>query len=98
MLLELKQLVIIQGEGKLTIEYFLEPLVLKIGNEYNLNNVKEISVTDDFLSLDRTIIKCQNEESLQDCQTRKYFDTMVEQCKCLPFAIRNDNEVRIYLI
>merc|ERR1719270_2340339 len=48
----------------------IEPLMLKIGNEYNLNNVKEISVTDDFLTLDKTIIKCQNQESLQDCKTR----------------------------
>ena len=74
-------------------KYFLEPLMLKIGNEYNLNNVKEISVTDDFLTLDKTIINCQNEETLQDCQNRKYSNTLTEQCKCLPFAIRNENEV-----
>ena len=61
-----------------------------------MNNVKEISVTEDFLSLDKTIIECQNDESLQDCKTRKYIDTMVEQCNCLPFAIRNDNEVSLY--
>ena len=67
-----------------------------MGNEYNLNNVKEISVTEDFLTLDKTIIKCQNEESLQDCKTRKYINTMVDQCKCLPFAIRNDNEVSLH--
>ena len=77
-------------------KYFLEPLILKIGNEYNLNNVKEISVTDDFLTLDKSIIKCQNEESLQDCKTRKYIDTTVEQCKCLPFGIRNNNEVSLH--
>ena len=77
-------------------KYFLEPLMLKIGNEYNLNNVKEISVTDDFLTLDKTIIKCQNQESLQDCKTRKYLNTMVKQCKCLPFALRNDNEVCLH--
>ena len=58
--------------------------------------MKEISVTDDFLTLDKSIIKCQNEESLQDCKTRKYIDTMVEQCNCLPFAIRNDNEVSLH--
>ena len=67
-------------------------------NEYNLNNVKEISVTDAFLTLDKTIINCQNQESLQDCQTRKYMDTMVEQCKCLPFAIRNEYEVSLHHI
>ena len=76
------------------MKYFLEPLLLKIGNEYNLNNVKEISVTDDFLSLDKTIINCQNKESLEDCKTRKYIDILLEQCKCVPFAIRNYNEVR----
>ena len=66
---------------------------LKIGNEYNLNNVKEISVTDEFLTLDKTIINCQNEETLDDCKTRKYVDTLIEQCKCLPFTIRNYDEV-----
>ena len=66
---------------------------LKIGNEYNLNNVKEISVTEEFLTLDKTIINCQNEETLDDCKTRKYVNTLIEQCKCLPFTIRNYNEV-----
>ena len=70
----------------------LEPLELKIGNEYNLNNVKEISVTKDFLALDKTIINCQNEESLEDCKTRKYFNSMLELCRCLPFAFKTDFE------
>ena len=72
---------------------YLEPLSLRVGNEYNLNNVKEIEVTDDFLTLDQTIINCQNDESLEDCQTRKYVDEVVEQCKCFPFAIRKSHKV-----
>ena len=72
---------------------FLEPLKLKVGHEYNLNNVKEIKVSDDFLTLDKTIRNCQNVESLQDCQTRKYIDASIEQCKCLPFTIRDFNQV-----
>ena len=68
---------------------------LKLGNEYNLNNVKEIEVTDEFLALEKTIINCQNTESLEDCKTRRYVDALVEQCKCLPFAIRNSNEVTL---
>ena len=55
--------------------------------------MKEISVTKDFLTLDENIKKCQSKESLQDCKTRKYINTMVQQCKCLSFAISNDNEV-----
>ena len=73
----------------------LEPLQLKIGNEYNLNNVIDISVTDDFLTLDKTIVNCQKEESMDDCKTRKYFDRLIEQCKCLPFTIRTHNEVSV---
>ena len=72
---------------------FLEPLKLKIGIEYNLNNVKEIDVSDEFLTLDKAIINCQNDESLQDCKTRKYIDALIEQCKCLPFTIRDFDQV-----
>ena len=79
--------------NKTDIKNVLEPLLLKIGNEFNLNNVKEISVTEDFLTLDKTIINCQNEETLDDCKTKTYVHTLIEQCKCLPFIIRNSNEV-----
>jgi len=72
-------------------------LKLKVGHEYNLNNVKEIEVTEDFLTLDKPIIKCQNDESLEDCKTRKYIDALNKKCKCLPFAIRNDDEVTHYI-
>ena len=72
---------------------FIEPLHLKFGHEYNLNNVKEIEVTDEFLNLDKIIKQCQNDESLEDCKTRKYIDTLLNQCNCLPFAIRNNKKV-----
>ena len=94
MLLEQKLLVIILSKtNKTDIKNILEPLQLKIGNEFNLNNVKEISVTKDFLTFDKTIINCQNEETLDDCKTKKYVHTLIEQCKCLPFTIRNYDEV-----
>ena len=31
-----------------------------------MNNVKEVKVTDDFLTLDRSTIGCQNDESIDD--------------------------------
>ena len=49
-------------------EHILDPLKLEVGKEYNLNNVKEIIPTDDFLTLDRKIIGCQIEESSNDCK------------------------------
>ena len=73
----------------------LEPLKLRTGNTYNLNNLKEIEVTDEFLNLDQNIRMCQNGESLQNCQTRKYIDELVKKCKCLPFAISHANEVNL---
>ena len=74
----------------------LEPLKLKIGNEYNLNNVKEIKISDEFLSLDKAIIKCQNKESLQDCQTREYIDAAIEKCYCIPFAIVDSLKNKVF--
>ena len=58
----------------------LEPLKLELGKEYNLNNMKEIEVTKDFLSLDESVIGCQNEGSIDDCETRKYVDVLLSQC------------------
>ena len=76
-------------------DFYLDPLKLKVGMEYNLNNVKEILPTDDFLTLDRNIIKCQIEESLNDCKTRQFQDTVVDQCGCLPFSMGNFNQVSL---
>ena len=70
----------------------LEPLKLAVGKEYNLNNLKEIQVTEDFLSLDESVIGCQNEESIDECKYREYIDALMSQCKCLPFSIRHSNE------
>ena len=71
----------------LKYSFVLEPLVLKVGNEYNLNNVKEIEVSEEFLTLDKTIINCQNFESLEECKTRIYLYETMKKCKCLPFTV-----------
>ena len=55
--------------------------------------MKEIEATDDFLTLDKDVTKCQNKESLGDCQTRLYIDALEKQCGCLPFSVRNTEQV-----
>ena len=60
---------------------------------YNLNTVKEVQVSDDFLSLDREEAWCQNEESYEDCTTKNYLETLQEECGCLPLTIGMKNEV-----
>ena len=74
---------------------FLEPLQMKIGKEYNLNNLKEIQVTKDFLSLDKHVIGCQNEVYIDDCKTKEYIDALMTHCNCLPFTIRDSDMVAI---
>ena len=69
--------------------FHLEPLKLELGKEYNLNNMKEI--------LEESVIGCQNEGSISDCETREYVDVLMSQCKCLPFSIRQSDEVKTLL-
>ena len=57
-----------------------------------MNNLKEIQVTKEFVSLDKSDIGCQNEGSIDECKTREYIDALMSQCKCLPFSIRHSNE------
>ena len=73
--------------------HVLDPLILTLGKEYNLNTVKEFEVTDDFLNLDFQKRDCQNQESISDCKTRLYREDLLTQCKCLPFNIRVSDEV-----
>ena len=54
--------------------------------QYNLNNIKEISVTDSFLGLGKDTIKCQNIEKYNDCKTRIHIDNLRQKCGCLPFT------------
>ena len=42
--------------------------------------------------MDKDVIKCQNKESYDECKTRKYVDSLNQQCGCLSFSIRQDQE------
>ena len=64
---------------------FLDSLILKSGKEYNLNVVKQVKVTEDFLAMDKADIKCQNHESFDECTTRLYLDELKSSCGCIPF-------------
>ena len=55
--------------------------------------IKEIEVTDDYLSLDQSVIRCQNKDSIEDCKTRNYIHALQKECGCLPFSIRGEEQV-----
>ena len=54
---------------------------------YYINVLKEIEVTDSFLTMDKEIRECQD-ESFDDCTTRNYINTLINECQCLPFKVR----------
>ena len=62
----------------------IEPVTLIGEGEYNINALTEIKVTDSYLDLDDDVRDCQSKESLYDCRNRKYVDTILDQCGCLP--------------
>ena len=65
---------------------FLDSLMLKPGREYNLNNIKLIQATDDFMNLDNAIKKC-HAEHYDNCTTRNYVERVIQECGCLPLNI-----------
>ena len=73
--------------------FISDPLHLRVGKEYNLNVVKEVKVTDEFLGLDEKVRKCSNDESFAVCMTKHYINNLIKKCKCLPFSIRSPYEV-----
>ena len=44
--------------------------------------------TDEFLSLDVKVRKCQNEESFLDCEKNDYFEIGRKKCDCVPHHLR----------
>ena len=50
-------------------------------------------MTNEFLRLEENDRQCQNQESDDECLSRKYLETIRKQCKCLPFNIKLSGKV-----
>ena len=73
---------------------FLDPVKLFGEGLYNLHSLKEITVTDSFLGLDKKITKCQSFETHHDCNTKVYMRNMMQKCGCLPLSHRLSDKVQ----
>ena len=71
----------------------LDPVTLTGEGQYNFNSIKQIDVTESFLSIDQEFTKCQNREFFEDCTTKHYLLEVKEKCKCLPYAINQLDKV-----
>ena len=54
--------------------------------EYNLNALREIRVTKSFLEMQDKDRGCQIVETIQDCSTRHYIDSLTKECSCIPLS------------
>ena len=61
--------------------------------EYNLDDFRQIKVTESYLGMDGDTKECQNEEPLHNCTTRQYMETLLDECECLPLNLRTSKEV-----
>ena len=71
---------------------------LTINKEYNLNNVKQVEVTEDFLGLDQDVIECQKDVTYGDCMTRQYVESLIDYCQCVPFSIVQPDQVYVLIL
>ena len=60
---------------------------------FALTAAKEIDVTQDYLDMSKDVTNCQNEASLEVCETENYFKKVEEKCHCIPLTIGARNKV-----
>ena len=72
------------------INYLKEPLKLYGEGNYALTSVKEVRVTDSFLSMSAERRNCQNEERYEDCATADYLKRVKKICSCIPENLLED--------
>ena len=73
---------------------FLDPVKIFEEGQYNLNNLKEISVTDSFMGLDLNARKCQQNEIYEDCKTWLHIRNLRQECGCLPLSLKVSEKVK----
>ena len=75
--------------------YWISEAVKLVGEgKYNINSVKEISVTESCLEMGRNVTGCQNDEDYEDCTTRQYMHAFLKHCECVPFSMKTKKNVQ----
>ena len=65
--------------------FCLEPIRLVGDADYNLNILKEVSTTEEFLALSMEKRGCQELLDFQSCLTDSFVNSLKKNCNCLPF-------------
>ena len=65
------------------------PVVVYGGGNYALTDIKEIKVTEEFLSLGPAITDCESRQFRSDCNTARYQETVAASCSCAPLNLKH---------
>ena len=70
---------------------FSDPIPIIVFGEgnYALTDIKQIKVTEDFLSLGEQKTKCQDVEEYNHCLTRIYGQKILDICDCSPLSLKS---------
>ena len=68
--------------------FTLAPIQLFGAGHYKLSGLKEMVVTESFLGMEKKLIKCQNIETVETCNTRSYLLRIQKSCSCIPFILK----------
>ena len=66
---------------------YLDPVTVYGEGNYGLSVIKEVKVTEDFLTLDKTVTDCQMESSVADCTSKLYLTALLSSCGCVPLSL-----------
>ena len=67
----------------------LDPVELIGEGNYEVEEVKEVAITDDFVTLDEDSRKCQIVSTFEDCVTQYFLKALIDNCHCLPYNLQN---------
>ena len=62
---------------------------------YRLSSGKQITGTEAYFALAEKTKLCQNVESFQECQTRKFYKSGLVKCKCTPYKLKKYSEHQV---
>ena len=74
--------------------FYIDFLRLAPGWNYNLNVVKDIRVSDAYMSLDDSIRLCSS-ESYESCFSRIHLERITQQCGCIPLHLINYSSSKV---
>ena len=60
--------------------------------------MKEVRVTDSFLSMSAERRNCQNEERYEDCATGEYLERVKRICSCIPENLLGEaDDIKVFV-